>query len=1541
MKRSKESKDCSLPPKKVFEEPSNQPRAKLCLICNQPENAKKKKYLSKISKDSKIKEKLINAARIRNDDNLLRILQPETDLFILDSRYHLFCYQDYTREKTLQSIINRNSEQPVKYSFDDIIKEVFENYGDILNNNGLVLLPDICAAVKNIIRERDLPFSEESIRSSYIKSRLDKITDNTLQFFSYNGKPDIIASGNTSITLLLHELIAFRCADSEKNDVPEVKTKCLYKDRVSEKVILHEAAGIIRSSIQKIDSSPDVYYDPHDVSFDSSRKFVPLPLQTFIFWLIDEYSFKTVKFPNEYEIDETNKQLSRAITLSECIIFSSNETKEITVPPFQHGLALQMHHKFASKMLIDTLYSYGFSISYDSLRTFLTSAANYELNKCDTAYIPTGLILANEGGKLIQEGDDNLDINTQTVDGKNTFHVMARVLFQIQTKNNNEAALCIPKLKNRSLSLKSSASVLREFLPRSEIPSPEKLSRAVKTMEAKLNTYGENSFNQKDITWGILRLICRGSFGIQLLTESKNQVIPSWVAFNVRFAKREIDSTTPFYLPCITAKPSDPSTIYTTLKEGLERASNYNQNFSIHTFDQQLYAIAQNVKLSCHNELSSSIIRLGGFHYLCTYISCINKIWGDCGLQDMLIESGVYARNTAEHMLEGKQFHRAVRALTLCFDTMFSLMFENFLDWLHLHKPECSMSSKKYEEFIQKYRQKSCSPDDFSKLCQKTKENFLPMFDEFRKIRREESVNFQFWDDFLLSIQLILDYIRAERECNWDLHLQTAAAMIPYFFACSKQNYSRWGTLYVLEMSLSLPNEVRKLFDNGEFAIRFTSGAFRGLWSDIGVEMSAIRVAKSSSGIIGLTRRDSAITRWSLTRNLLGQYAEVMSRRSGQFDENTLYREHEGDKPAMRTRDEAHVRKITEHVQNHMSDPYSVDTRSDILINIGSGSVATPEISKSLLEILKIGRERMFEFIETTLEKTSLQQKNFFDPIKKVQLKTFSDMRKTISMTVGNKIMKQSISAETVYQRALAVCATRSEVNLQKILSLPITNIPPALFKPDGSRRTGNKCDLMACLENEISGEIIHDSPNFLQSPIIIIDGMALLQSFNPIAFNNFNEIAEKVLSILLSKLRCAREVHLIFDRYDDLSPNPKQEERMRRYGIGGNIIDIRGERPVKDLKKVLSNNENKSSLTTFICTYIKDNFDASIARRTILNKVIYVAGGLLPRKESFKITENTCRQNPNFSCNHIDADTRLLFEAKTIDVNNSSEVDIVIESPDTDVFILLLAHSKDFHPDRKLWFYTGRIIKMIDRRRYIPIHTLANKIGPVMSSATLSIHALTGCDTTSSIFGIGKKKAYAAAKKMTEEDLERLANVRDLELVDGLEIMSIFLSTIYDPSKKTKGDRKDINSLRYQLAASKNLPIEKLPPCKSELQQHLLRSIWQINEWQESLSAEKKSLDPLQFGWLQENGQIIPNFFDGESALEHLQKYFCSCSRRNSCDGETCPCKQSGLACCEICTCEDSCKNKEKENAEENEESDIEIDMENDVGIECSEYEI
>jgi hypothetical protein len=49
--------------------------------------------------------------------------------------------------------------------------------------------------------------------------------------------------------------------------------------------------------------------------------------------------------------------------------------------------------------------------------------------------------------------------------------------------------------------------------------------------------------------------------------------------------------------------------------------------------------------------------------------------------EDLLIEFSVYVARTVEQMMTGKQFNRAVRALTLVYEALSSLWLSAFFEW--------------------------------------------------------------------------------------------------------------------------------------------------------------------------------------------------------------------------------------------------------------------------------------------------------------------------------------------------------------------------------------------------------------------------------------------------------------------------------------------------------------------------------------------------------------------------------------------------------------------------------------------------------------------------------------------------------------------------------------------------------------------------------------------------------------------------------------------------------------------------------------------
>ena len=86
----------------------------------------------------------------------------------------------------------------------------------------------------------------------------------------------------------------------------------------------------------------------------------------------------------------------------------------------------------------------------------MTSARKTEIETPqDGVYIPNGIVSCADGGHVIHEGEYIIDINAETIDGKNTFHSMARVVLQersadspatthtaIEHKKSTSLALC-------------------------------------------------------------------------------------------------------------------------------------------------------------------------------------------------------------------------------------------------------------------------------------------------------------------------------------------------------------------------------------------------------------------------------------------------------------------------------------------------------------------------------------------------------------------------------------------------------------------------------------------------------------------------------------------------------------------------------------------------------------------------------------------------------------------------------------------------------------------------------------------------------------------------------------------------------------------------------------------------------------------------------------------------------------------------------------------------------------------------------------------
>ncbi|CAC5392868.1 unnamed protein product [Mytilus coruscus] len=651
---------------------------------------------------------------------------------------------------------------------------------------------------------------------------------------------------------------------------------------------------------------------------------------------------------------------------------------------------------------------------------------------------------------LIDDSHSQVDIKNhlsdipfeKTVDGKDTFHSMARAVFQVCEEINGETEhlehqkVARGRIKTLPIDEKVfSLTTCAPFTKPKQRAEPSRKSDVYSKLSACVLPYAETS----DLIWVLLRNLSRTIVDLPYKQPSfEGQQIPFWTGFNKQISNISTTYHVVSYPPIIDAKPSDMGTVYTTMKRCADMCQKAGQPFSIQTFDLQLYAVAQQVKWDRPSEFKSHILRLGGFHTLSCFISSIGKIWGDGGLRDLLVDSGVYAAATVDQMLSGKQFNRAVRGLTLLYETLKTLWICSFFVWIRQQKcleiPESIFAglTECHESFTSNGR----TFDMLQSLEKALNDDLGSKMNEFREWGGHVSPTFRYWDMLLQALEIMLINIRAERNGLWSLHLHSIFSMLPYFFVTNKNNYSRWTPVYLLDM-LNLPTEAEGLFSMGFFSVRQKVGSFNGVWSDMATEKTVIKDSKGDGGIVGLTRKKASLIRWNLTRHVLSQITSAMRARAClvQVDDQC----HDEAKPAAMKRDEKHVQDLIVYITENMTNPFDVDNHPRQLINISTGLHASHDIEDSLLKSVETGRTKMKIFVESSL--STDKAGSFYHPIQRSGLKTFEDMNPKVQLKCkSGQVVKGHLKSELVFRRALSLTKCRDDV-LWKLFC-PIQFVP-------------------------------------------------------------------------------------------------------------------------------------------------------------------------------------------------------------------------------------------------------------------------------------------------------------------------------------------------------------------------------------------------------------------------------------------------------------------------------------------------------------------
>jgi hypothetical protein len=150
-------------------------------------------------------------------------------------------------------------------------------------------------------------------------------------------------------------------------------------------------------------------------------------------------------------------------------------------------------------------------------------------------------------------------------------------------------------------------------------------------------------------------------------------------------------------------------------------------------------------------------------------------------LRDLWVETGSIAEGSASAVLEGRHYNRGVRLHKITFEALMRLAWRAFVNCIEREETNiCSMElfSKVRELVLQHDKPKQV---DLENILQD--DNYLQLCEAFcaflQFLRTNNGATSRFWMSYIDMVSTLLNFIRAAREGNWNLHMQSVRSIIP------------------------------------------------------------------------------------------------------------------------------------------------------------------------------------------------------------------------------------------------------------------------------------------------------------------------------------------------------------------------------------------------------------------------------------------------------------------------------------------------------------------------------------------------------------------------------------------------------------------------------------------------------------------------------------------------------------------------------------------------------------------------------------------
>ena len=445
--------------------------------------------------------------------------------------------------------------------------------------------------------------------------------------------------------------------------------------------------------------------------------------------------------------------------------------------------------------------------------------------------------------------------------------------------------------------------------------------------------------------------------------------------------------------------------------------------------------------------------------------------------------------------------------------------------------------------------------------------------------------------------------------------------------------------------------------------------------------------------------------------------------------------------------------------------------------------------------------------------------------------------------------------SEQLSQRLLASILRDDTYSLREIFSHELSGVSPSLFHDSGDMRKTNKAELM----NEISA-----APKDIQtdSAFHVIDGCALLYRIYWAKVGNMFDLYSTYKDKLLTECRAdVNMICVVFDGYK-VESTKGPEQKRRRKSVISTEVNVTWDLPILlDMKSFLASKNNKQQLIDLF------------SQRLLIDGI---------------------------QVNQAEGDADMVIVREALSYAKQLR-NVVVHSVDTDVFIAMLYHlnSKQHHN-----------VIMDTKKGYISINETAELLTSNMRDLLPFAHAISGNDTVSATYGLGKLRAY---KKLCESEFWRKAMLTvgndDAEVEQIVRMGEKFYMELYGKLGKKTDSLDHLREVMYMMP--KYIPISRMPPTSRAFRFHMLRTHLEVN----TIKNLGQRLREEDNGYERNSeGQLIPIITDMPPAPPYLLKDIkCSCEKPNRAGllCTSCSCSKVGLPCTLLCKCDGQCENE------------------------------